>query len=159
MKKYLLILFAFLLTVSLCACAENPVEEETTEIVTEEAISNDETTTLETISGKLYAVIDGETRTNEFYCSGGTVTPERIAAGFTGWTGINFRLVSEIDEDAKTMTLTWQTSSAVVTKDLTANETFTFDSYDELKTFMENSITESIKNNMGEYTITFKTAE
>lgn len=160
MKKLLLVLTTFLLAFSLCACADKTVEEETTENTADEVHSHlDESTTIETISGKLYAVIDGESRTNDFYCSGGTVTPERIAAGFTGWTGINFRLTSKVDETAKTITLTWQTSSAVVTKDLTANAGFEFDSYNEMKAFMESSMTESIKNNMGEYTVTFETAE
>lgn len=160
MKKYLLILLSVMLVISLCSCAAKTVEEETTEPETSMESTAPETTTLETVSGKLYAVTEAETMTNEFYCSGGTVTPERIAAGFTGWTGINFALTSEVDETAKTIKITWKTTSAMVTEDFSeANDGFEFDSLDELKTFMENSITESIRNNMGEYTVTFETAE
>lgn len=160
MKKILLVLLSVMLVFSLCACSDKTTEEETTEAETSLENTANETTTLETISGKLYAVTSGETMTNEFYCSGGTVTPERIAAGFTGWTGINFGLMSEVDETSKTIKITWKATSAMVTGDYeAANEGFEFDSVDEMKIFMENSITESIKNNMGEYEITFEKAE
>lgn len=160
MKKIALILLAVIMIFSFAACAEKTVEEATTEAETAAEATIPETTTLETISGKLLAVVEAETMTNEFYCSGGTVTPERIAAGFTGWTGINFSITSEVDESAKTMKITWKATSAMVTGDYsTANAGFEFDSVDEMKKFMTDSLTESIKNNMGDYTITFETAE
>lgn len=150
MKKFTLILISALLTFSLCACAQTAEEETTEEPV-------QETTTLETITGVLYAILqDGTTAgPKEFYCSGGTITPERIAAGLTGWTGINFALTSETDESTKTITIKWKETSAMVTGDLTANEDFKFDSVDEMKTFMTNSLTESIVKNMGDYTVEF----
>lgn len=159
MKKIALILLALLMALSLAACADKTVEEATTEPETVFEPTTAETT-VETISGKLIAVKEGESLTNEFYCSGGTVTPERIAAGFTGWTGINFSLTSEVDESAKTIKITWKTTSAMVTGDYSnANDGFEFDSTDAMKKFMTDSLTQSIKNNMGDYEITFTTAE
>ena len=155
MKKFIPVLIAIIFVFSLCACSNGTAEEVTTEA---EAHSHEHIhteTTLETVTGTLYAVIDGKTATNQFSCSGGTITPERIAAGFTSWTGINFGLTSEIDESAKTMTLSFKDTSAMSTKSLTANEAFVFDSFSELKTFMLNSLKETIKQNIGEYEITF----
>ncbi len=160
MKKIIPVLISLSLVFALCACSGNTPEEETTEGETsaEEIVS--ETTTIETITGDLYAVMSSETRTNQFVCSGGTVTPERIAAGFTGWTGINFGLISETDEATKTIKIEWKATSAMATGDMsTANEGFEFNSADEMKKFMTDSITETIKNNMGDYTITFEVAE
>lgn len=155
MKKISLILLSLLLVFSLCACAGNTAEELTTEAETQEQ-AVPETTTLETITGDLYAVINGETKTNQFSCSGGTITPERIAAGFTGWTGISFSLTSVIDETNKTMTLIFKENSAMVTGDMSnANEGFEFSSVDEMKQFIKDSMTETIKKNIGEYEITF----
>lgn len=152
MKKFALILLSAIILLSLTACDNTVVQEETTEEQTQTA----EITTTEEIRGLLYAVIDGaDTRTNEFMCVGGTVTPERIAAGFTGWTGINFGVTSVTDEQAKTITITWKDTSAAVTKDLTANEGFVFTDYETMKTFMENSLKETIVKNMGDYTIEF----
>lgn len=158
MKKILPALTAIILILTLCACSNTTAEEMTTEAEnTSETIA--ETTTLETIFGTLCAVVGDETRTNQFSCSGGTVTPERIAAGFTGWTGINFGLTSETDETAKTIKITWKATSAMVTDELTSNEDFKFETVDEMKKFMTDSITESIKENMGDYEITFDVAE
>ena len=152
MKKYVLILLSVLIIISLTACDNKVVQEETTE----EKVQTTETTTAEEIRGQLYAVIAGaDTKTNEFMCVGGTVTPERIAAGFTGWTGINFGITSVTDEATKTITITWKDTSAAVTKDLTANEGFEFADYDAMKTFMENSLKETIIKNMGSYTVVF----
>lgn len=152
MKKYVLILLSVLMMISLAACSGNVAEEETTE----EQVQVTETTTTDEIRGQLYAVIDGQdTKTNEFMCVGGTVTPERIAAGFTGWTGINFGISAVTDEATKTITITWKDTSAAVTKDLTANEGFEFADYDAMKTFMENSLKETIIKNMGSYTVVF----
>lgn len=154
MKKAIIILLAFTLIFTFASCAKT-AEEETTEPQTVNQ-SQTESTTAEQIKGLLYAVIEGkDTRTNEFMCTGGTITPERIAAGFTGWTGINFGVTSETDETTKTITITWKDTSAMVTKDLTANEGFEFASYEEMKNFMQNSLKESIVKNMGEYTVVF----
>lgn len=152
MKKSILILLSALIIISLTACSNTVAEEETTE----EQVQTTETTTAAEIRGQLYAVIEGaDTRTNEFMCTGGTITPERIAAGFTGWTGINFGVTSVTDEATKTITITWKDTSAAVTKDLTANEGFEFADYEAMKAFMENSLKETIVKNMGEYTVVF----
>ena len=153
MKKFTLLLLSALLILSFSACSKTPDEESTTE---ESTVQTPETTTSNEIRGLLYAVIEGkDTRTNEFMCTGGTLTPERIAAGFTGWTGINFGITSVTDEATKTITITWKATSAMVTKNTTANEGFEFASYEELKTFMQNSLTETIVKNMGEYTVVY----
>ncbi|MBQ8209922.1 MAG: hypothetical protein IJZ35_05010 [Clostridia bacterium] len=154
MKKIALILLSALLILSLTACAKT-AEEETTEEQT--PVQTTETTTSNEITGLLYAVIEGsDTKTNEFMCTGGTITPERIAAGFTGWTGIKFSLTSVTDETTKTITVNWNDTSAMVTKDLTANDGFEFDSYEEMKAFMEQSLTETIVKNIGGYTVVFE---
>lgn len=153
MKKFALLLLSALLIISLTACSKTPAEEGTTE---EQTVQMPETTTSGEIRGLLYAVIEGkDTRTNEFMCTGGTLTPERIAAGFTGWTGINFGITSVTDEATKTITITWKSTSAMVTKNTSANEGFEFASYDEMKAFMQNSLTETIVKNMGEYTVVY----
>ena len=155
MKKFIPVLIAILLVFSLCACSGGITEEETTEAEVHSHEHIPAETTIETITGTLYAVIDGETSTNTFSCQGGTITPERIAAGFTGWTGINFGLTSEIDEENKTMTLNFKDTSAMATGDRTANERFEFDTADQMKKFIKDSLTETIKKNMGDYEITF----
>lgn len=153
MKKFALILLSALIIISLTACSKTVADEETTQ----EQPQTTETTTTEEIRGTLYAVIDGkDAKTNEFMCTGGTITPERIAAGFTGWTGINFGITSVTDEENKTITITWKDTSSAVTKDLTANDGFVFDSHEEMQTFMENSLAKSIVMNMGDYTVIFK---
>ena len=152
MKKIILISVAVLLALSLTAC-EKAVEEETTEEAVE--LTTEDPATKE-LRGMLYAVTAEETKTNEFMCVGGEITPERIAAGFTGWTGINFGVTSVKDETTKTITVTWKNTSAAVTKKLVANEGFEFTSYEEMKTFMETSLAESIVKNMGDYTVVFE---
>lgn len=158
MKKFLPLALAILLAALMCACSQSNNQETETQAESE-VESVIETTTEETIYGLLYAVTDEETMTNQFSCVGGTLTPERIAAGYTGWTGINFGLTSEIDEDAKTITITWKSTSAMATGDLTANDGFTFETTAELQKFMTDSITKGIEENMGEYTLTFEVAE
>lgn len=153
MKKIIAVLISIISILSLCGCDKKVTQEETTEpeISSQAPVE----TTLETISGILYATVNGENKTNDFYCSGGTITPERIAAGFTGWTGIDFGLSSSIDEENKTMTLNFRNSSAVVTKELEANAGFEFQTYDELQNFILESLRETINKNIGDYEITF----
>lgn len=153
MKKIFAGLISIIIILSLCGCNAKVNQEYTTEA--EISSQSPVETTVETISGTLYATVNDENKTTEFYCSGGTITPERIAAGFTGWTGIDFGLSSIIDEENKTMTLNFRNSSAIVTKEWTANAGFEFQSYDELKNFIFESLKETIIKNMGNYEITF----
>ncbi len=159
MKKLALILTAAALAFSLCACEKTTAEEESTEEQHSIQTEVTETTTSETITGSLYAVLEDGTTLGpqEFSCSGGTVTPERIAAGLTGWTGINFSITSEIDEKNKAITINWKESSAMTTGIIPEeqNEQFTFTDVATMRVFMIESLCESIQYNMGDYAITF----
>ena len=159
MKKSAAILISLFLLLALCACGSHTADEEnSTEPERNPQSMQHETPTGEKISGMLYAVRgQDDILTNEFSFYGGTVTPERIAAGFTGWTGIKFRITSVTDEENKTVTVNWLSDSSFAENKLPENqrEQFSFDDAEAMRVFMINSMRRSIRENMGEYDVIF----
>lgn len=161
MKKRIAALLAFVLIMSLCACNRTPTNEEisTEEIPTATeagTAAKYETPSGEKLSGMLYVVWnDGEQASNVFSFYGGTVTPERIAAGLTGWTGLKFRISCETDETAKEIHINWLPESSFATGQIPdgMREEFTFTDAGTMRWFMLNSLTVSILNHSGDYAI------
>ncbi|MCD7774187.1 MAG: hypothetical protein LUG85_02060 [Clostridiales bacterium] len=157
MKKITALIITLLLALGLCACTSSDGDEESTAESASEtvsAVSSDSDS--EKVTGTLYGVMASETRTNEFSFYGGTYTPERIAAGMTGWSGLKFRITAETDTDGKTVKIDWSEESAFYTGDYSeANSGFTFESAEELRTFMMDSMTKTIQENMGDYSVYF----
>ena len=151
MKKYIAVLLAALLLISLSACAEEKNEEPTDkhEIHTEDP---------ERITGMIYGVFSDDYSKNlstEFSAHGGVVTVERIAAGLTGWTGLKFRVSVVTDEENKKITVDWLDESSLYTGAMPdpQHEEFVFKDETEIRVFMLNSLCQSIMNNLGDYDV------
>ncbi len=161
MKKILTLIISIILSVTIVfafsACSDSAVEEETTEGELDATQSEESTEESERITGLLYAVFeDADTATTEFSFNGGDFTPERIAAGFSGWTGLKFRISAETDTDNMTITIEWLDESSYVTGELSdANDSFTFEDVAVMRTFMTESLVKTIHENMGDYEVTF----
>ena len=151
MKKYIAVLLAALLLISLSACAEEKNEEQTDkhEIHTEDP---------ERITGMIYGVFSDDYSKNlstEFSAHGGVVTVERIAAGLTGWTGLKFRVSVVTDEENKKITVDWLDESSLYSGTMPdpQHEEFVFKDETEIRVFMLNSLCQSIMNNLGDYDV------
>lgn len=159
-KKFFCFLLACMLVVSLGACAKNDVkEEESTEPEQEiEIFSLYEAASGEQVTNKLYAVFNADDiKTNDFSFVSGSVSPERIAAGFTGWTGLSFRITAETDSAAKTMKIDFKPESSFVTGEIPEDlrDDFAFTDAKEMRIFMMNSLCKTIRENMGGYDVYF----
>ncbi len=158
LKKILLIFSVLLLLFSFCSCkkTDDDVSNQTTEAPSENSeVKSEEAAAAPVITGKLYAVVNEEILTNNFSFSGGAATPERIAAGLSGWSGLKLGITSETDETTKTITISFKPDSSVATDNYKGNGRFTFNSADEMKQFVKDSLKESIKQNIGEYELIF----
>lgn len=161
MKKQLAILLAILLLTGLCACSRTPTNEEssTEDNPTAESagtVTPHETPSGEKLSGMLRVIwANGEQSSNTFSFYGGTVTPERIAAGLSGWTGLRFRISCETDEAAGTIRINWLPDSSFATGQIPdgLREEFTFTDAETMRWFMLNSLTGSILENLGDYAV------
>lgn len=180
MRKFICIITAALLLLSLCACGHNDSDHESVPYPTDstkpDAVSDDSTGAVETkttdvndiieyeapsgekVTKKLYAVLDeNEIKTNDFSFIGGSVTPERIAAGLAGWTGLSFRITAETDKAAKRITVNFLPDSTFVKGEIPDKLTtgFAFDDIKTVQIFMMNSICKTIRENMGGYDVFF----
>lgn len=156
MKKAISILLIFIFIFTLCACKKTPGEEMTTE----EEVSTDVEVTESTVTDTLFVVLKHDANnvtTNAFSFQGGQVTPSRIAAGLTGFTGWNFRVNCQIDEGNKSIKIDFLSESSFVTGEphpqLEAR--FPMENDTELKIFMMDSIAKTIMETMGDYDIFF----
>lgn len=153
MKKIISLLLAFCFIFIFCSC-QKAKDDTTTEPAFSESDSKNDN---EKKEGLLYAVMSGgqEDKTTVFSFTGGDYTPERIAAGFSGWTGLKFRITSETDEANKKISITWLEDSSFFTgsPDNGDNPNFKFNDSKEMRTFMLNSLYKTIQENMGDYDV------
>ena len=158
MKKFISLLLAFCFIFIFCSC-QKAADDTTTEPASAEsdAAENGSADSNEKKEGLLYAVSsDGsEDKTTVFSFMGGDYTPERIAAGFSGWTGLKFRISSETDEENKKISITWLEESSFYAgnPDNGDNPNFSFSDSKEMRTFMLNSLYKTIIENMGDYEV------
>ncbi len=93
---------------------------------------------------------------SEIWCKEGELTPERIAAGLTGVTGLSF--LSEISQDdtAKTITIKFKDNSSYVTGKAARDvDGYSFSGTQEMQEFMKASLSKSIEMNIKGYNIIF----
>ncbi len=154
MKRIIAFFILTLMIFSLCACEKKDEIPETTHHehqVTEETLPEGK------VAGQIYAVFGNESDcSTEFICNE-KVTPSRICAGLTGWTGLKFRTSVTVDEENKKITIEWLEDSSFFsgTAPETQKEPFIFENAETLRLFMLNSLTKSIEANLGEYEIFF----
>ncbi len=156
MKKFIpLIILLVVLTFCSCGKSEKGAEDQSRDA---SPINYESGTFDDEFSGTLYAEFSDKNKniTTTFGWESGDITPERIAAGFTGWTGLKFRVSSTVDKVNMKITLKWLEDSSYVTGDMKgARENFKFANTDEMKDFMTNSLEKTIKENMGDYEVVF----
>ena len=156
MKKSIAILLAVLMLIGLCACGKKATDEEASTSEVGQSELSHETPSEEKITGILCVVREnGDQVSHDFSFYGGTATPERIAAGLTGWTGLKFRVSSEIDETAKTIHIDWLGDSSFATGQIPdkMRDEFTFSDTETMRWFMLNSMTASLLKNLGDYAV------
>ena len=154
MRRFIAFFIAILMIVSLCACEKT---EELPETTHHEHQSTEETLPEGKVAGQIYAVFGNESDcATEFVCNE-KVTPSRICAGLTGWTGLKFRTSVTVDEENKIITVEWLEDSSFFsgTAPETQKEPFIFENAETLRMFMLNSLVKSITANLGEYEIFF----
>lgn len=157
MKKIFAFVFAVVIIFTLGACAETTTEDLTEKA--QETITEDP----DKITGVIYAVLSGnenDTLSTEFSCNGGVITVERIAAGLSGWTGLKFRVSVTQDEENKKITVDWLDESSLAEGAIpeTTRDEFSFESADEVRIFMLNSLCCSIRENLGDYDVYYTIA-
>lgn len=158
MKKILCSILALGLVLSLGACSKNNAKEEESTEPDNEIYSLYEAASDEQVTQQLYAVLgNGEVKTNGFTFVGGSVTPERIAAGLTGWTGLTFGVSAVTDSAAKTIRINFKSTSSFVTGEIPEElrADFAFADVKEMRVFMMNSLCKTIRENMGGYDVYF----
>ncbi|MBR5232969.1 MAG: hypothetical protein IKW03_02045 [Clostridia bacterium] len=151
MKKLISIFLALMIMFTLSACGEKNEPEGHNHNIIEEGQTEEDN---KEVKGMIYAVSGADKESllsTEFSCNGGVITPERISAGLSGWTGLKFRISSSTDETTKTITIDWLSDASIIADAVpdTVRESFTFASVKELQVFMLNSLCYSIQANLG----------
>ena len=153
LKKIIAILMAAAIIFTLCACSKTETNEEPTSDA--DAVMQQEE---EKITGMIFGLVNAEPESmlsTEFSCNGGVITPERIAAGLSGWTGLKFRISVETDDTNKAITINWLPESSINETQVpdTDRVDFTFDSVEQMQIFMLNSLCYSVMTNLDGYDI------
>lgn len=155
MKKFISVFLVLILALTLGACGDKEKPEAHNHNDTEQEDPNK-------ITGMIYGVTSADKDSivsTEFTANGGVVTPERISAGLSGWTGLKFRVKVDTDEATKTIRIDWLPESSINESTIpdTLRDTFSFATIKDLKVFMLNSFCYSIQANLGEdYDIFYK---
>lgn len=155
MKRFVAVIMLLSLIFALCACSETTPQENASEINTQ----NEHTELLSDgrVSGQIFAVFGNEQDSStEFICNE-KITPARIAAGLTGWTGLKFRIKATTDDANKTITVDWLEDSSLATGTIpeALREPFSFEDSQAMRLFMLASLSKSIKENLGDFDIYF----
>ncbi len=155
MKKFISFALIFAILFAFASCKK---EQKLTENFTESNSEQQLNFTGEVIKANVYSVFaDGTIKTSEIYFENGKITPQRISAGLTGATGLSFTSDIVTDEENKTLTVTFKENSSFVTgKVMREVDGYSFDGAEDIKTFMQISLKESIVKNLGEYEVIFK---
>ncbi len=147
MKKIISVILVLMLAFTLGACGDKNKTD---------AHKHDSQQTEDNkITGMIYAVTgtdEDSIVSTQFTANGGVVTPERISAGLSGWTGLKFRVNVQTDEAAKTIRIDWLPESSLneTTIPDTLRDNFSFASVKDLHVFMLNSFCYSIHANLGD---------
>jgi predicted small lipoprotein YifL len=148
LKKIISIMLVLILAFTLGACGDKNNPDAHNHNDTEQEDPNK-------VTGMIYGVSSADKSTivsTEFSCNGGVVTPERISAGLSGWTGLKFRVNVETDDNAKTIRIDWLDESSINESTIpdTIREDFSFATVKDLRVFMLNSLCYSIHANLGD---------
>ncbi len=147
MKKIISVILVLMLALTLGACGD----KNNTDAHNHDSHQEDDNK----ITGMIYGVSSADKKSivsTEFTANGGVVTPERISAGLSGWTGLKFRVSVQTDETAKTVKIDWLPESSLNETAIpdTLRDNFSFASVKELHAFMLNSLCYSIQANLGD---------
>ncbi len=148
MKKIISIMLVLIIMLTFGACGDKDKPDTHNHNDTEQEDPNK-------VTGMIYGVSsadESEIVSTEFSCNGGVITPERISAGLSGWTGLKFRVNADTDEAAKTIRIDWLPESSLNENAIpdTLRDNFSFSTIEELRVFMLNSLCYSIQANLGE---------
>ena len=146
MKKIISVILVLILALTLGACGDKNKTD---------AHNHDAQQEENKITGMIYGVTGTDENSivsTEFTANGGVVTPERISAGLSGWTGLKFRVSVQTDEATKKIRVDWLPESSLNESKIpeTLRDNFSFASVKDLHVFMLNSYCYSIRANLGD---------
>lgn len=160
MKKFLSLVLVIVMVSSLAGCVSlGGVSVEEDNVSSEIAVSSEEKVDNndgDVLVGTLFTVFSQyDILEHDFGYVDGSLTAERIAEALSALTGLNFEITSQYDAENNILRIDWAPSSSLALGEPADPqlEEFFFYEADSLRWFMLNSLSRTIRENIGEVDI------